>query len=53
MAKVALQQSLTASMSAGAIVPVTTHALLDAAAASPVDDVVVRPDRTGARVRHR
>lgn len=30
--KIALQQSLTASMSAGAIVPVTTQALLDAAA---------------------
>ncbi|WPF82965.1 AAA family ATPase [Sanguibacter sp. 4.1] len=32
VAKIALQQSLTASMSAGAIVPVTTQALLDAAA---------------------
>lgn len=32
VATIALQQSLTASMSAGAIVPVTTQALLDAAA---------------------
>jgi len=32
VAKIALQQSLTASMNAGAIVPVTTQALLDAAA---------------------
>lgn len=31
VARIALQQSLTASMSAGAIVPVTTQALLDAA----------------------
>ncbi|MGK9146121.1 ATP-binding protein [Plantibacter flavus] len=31
VARVALQQSLTASMSAGAVVPVTTEALLDAA----------------------